>query len=705
MKRPAQTALTGSEPLLLPSPPQADQIVVRRQLHGVELEDPFYWLRERDDPAVIAHLETENAHTEQAMAHTAELRERLYQEMVARIEEDDASVPVKDGEYFYYQRTGQGLQYPIYCRRHGEQGDEEILLDLNRLAESRSYLRLGVLEVSPDHRLLAYSLDEDGSETFTLHLLDLETGELLTDVLHNTARSLVWTNDNRGFYYSILDQQRRPFAARFHRLGTAVEDDEEIYREDDERFFLGLAKTRSRRFVMLEVGSHTTTEVRYLDLEDPEPGFRLFAPRQQGVEVTVDHHGDHFYVLTNEGARNFRLIRTPVDDPRPERWQEIVGHREDVKLDSLELSRHHLALFLRQGGQRAIRILDLGSGVWHSIQLDEPVFAVWPQETREFDSPVLRYLFTSLVTPRSVYEYDMTSRRKTLLKRYRVLGGYDPSHYLCERRFVTTADGARVPVSLVRRRDTPLDGSAPALLYGYGAYGNCIEPYFSSLRLSLLDRGFVYGIAHVRGGGEMGRPWYDDGKLERKPNTFGDFVAVAEMLVEERYTSHDRLAIRGGSAGGMLVGAVLNLRPDLMRAAIAEVPFVDVLNSMLDPNLPLTVIEYEEWGNPEEPEAFETIRSYSPYDNLAAVEYPHMLVTAGLNDPRVQYWEPAKWVAKLRLLKTDDRRQLLRTNMDSGHGGASGRYDALREEAFKMAFLIDVLEASTEPLAWHPSAS
>lgn len=677
--------------------------MVRRSLHGIELSDPFHWLREKEAPEVITHLEAENAYTARCMAHTAELQEHLYREMVERIEEDDVSVPVKDGDYFYYHRTCQGLQYPIYCRRYGEDGDEQLLLDLNRLAEDKSYLRLGVLEVSPDHRLLAYSLDEDGSETFTLHLLDLETGELSRDLIHNTARSLVWTNDSKGFFYSILDEQRRPCAARFHRLGTPEEEDEEIYREDDERFFLGLAKTRSRRFVMLEVGSHTTTEVRYLDLEHPETEFRLFAPRRQGVELTVDHHGEHFYILTNEEARNFRLVRSPIATPQPEHWQELVPHREDVKLDSLELSRDHMALYLRQGGQRNIRILELASMEWHTVEHDEPVFAVWPQESREFDCPVLRYLFTSLVTPRTVYEYDMGSRQKTLRKQYKVLGGYEPRHYTCERHFVTADDGARVPVSLVRRRDTPIDGSAPALLYGYGAYGNCIEPYFSSLRLSLLDRGFVYAIAHVRGGGEMGRPWYDDGKLEHKPNTFSDFAAVAEMLTAEGYTRADRLAIRGGSAGGMLVGAVLNQHPELMAAAIAEVPFLDVLNTMLDPSLPLTVIEYEEWGNPEEPEAFEIIRSYSPYDNLRRVDYPHILVTAGLNDPRVQYWEPAKWVAKLRLLKTDDHRLLLRTNMDSGHGGASGRYDALREEAFKMAFLIDVLGIDPNPVPWaHP---
>ena len=684
--------------------PVARKIPTRRTLHGIALEDDYAWLRDRESREVHEYLEAENRHTDAVMAPTLELQEILYQEMLGRIQEDDVSVPVADGPYLYYARNRTGHQYPIYCRRLGEAGEEEVLLDLNQLAESHDYLKLGVFRVSPDHKLLAYSLDLDGSERFTLHVRDLDGGTLLDDVIENTARSLVWTNDSASFYYTVLDEQRRPHAAWHHRLGEPAGDDSPLFEEEDGRFFMGLGKTRSRRFLILELGSHTTTEVHTLDLESPGAELRCFAPRKQGVELTLAHHDRHFYVLTNEHARNFRLVRVPVDDPDPAGWEEILPHRETVKLESLDVFERHLALYLRQDGLRTIQILTFEDGSWHTVEQRESVHAVWPQENRNFGSSVLRFLYTSLVTPRSIYDYDMDRRERTLLKRYQVLGNFDSNDYVSERRHATAADGTRIPVSVVYRKGTPLGAETPALLYGYGSYGNCIEPYFSSLRLSLLDRGFVYAIAHIRGGGEMGRVWYDEGKLEHKQNTFGDFAAVAEMLEREGLTHRKRLAIRGGSAGGLLVGAVLNQRPELCAAAIAEVPFVDVLNTMLDPSLPLTVIEYEEWGNPEEPEAFDTIRAYSPYDNVAAIDYPHLLVTAGLNDPRVQYWEPAKWVAKLRDVAIADHTLLLRTDMSSGHGGASGRYDALREEAFKMAFLISVLGLAGAPELARPSS-
>ena len=671
-----------------PKPPTAHQEPSFGDWHGERLRDDYAWLRDRDDPRVIEYLEAENAYTEAVTASSQDLQQVLYDEVIARLEEDDASVPVKDGPYFYFHRTEKDRQYPIFCRRRGEDGDEEVILDLNALATDKSYLRLGSLEVSPDHRLLAYSVDENGSERFTLKILDLDTGEHLEDTIENTGRSVEWRNDSRSFYYSTLDDARRPSTAFHHRLGQPSAEDEQVYHEDDERFFLGIGKTRSGRFLVIHLGSHTTSEVRYLDLDDDGAEFRLLAPRQQGVEVSIDHHGDHLYILTNEDALNFRLLRARID--QPDAWEEVIPHRDDVMLDGIDLFRSYLVTYLRRDGLRNIAIMDFATGTWHEIEHHEAVYAVWPQENREFETDTLRFLYTSLVTPRTVYDYRMDSRERTLRKRYAVLGGYDPEVYHSEGRMARSADGTEVPVSIVYRGSDGVDSPRPTLLYGYGSYGNSIDPYFSSPRLSLLDRGFVYAIAHIRGGGEMGRSWYENGKLEHKQNTFDDFIAAAEMLIDEGFTTPQQLSIRGGSAGGLLVGAVLNQRPELFNAAVAEVPFVDVLNTMLDPSLPLTVIEYEEWGNPEHKEAFDRIRAYSPYDNIEAKAYPHLLVTAGINDPRVQYWEPAKWVARLRATRTGDSLLLLKTNMDSGHGGASGRYDAIREEAFKLAFLIEV---------------
>lgn len=677
----------------LPVPPVASSNLQVTRIHDVELADPYAWMRERESPEVLAHLEAENAYTERIMAHTEKLREALYREMVGRIQETDQTVPVRIDDHFYYSRTVEGLQYPIHCRKVGSlEAPEEVLLDLNELAEGKDYLRLGVFEVSPDHRLLAYSLDHDGSERHTLRVLDLESREELPEVIENTGRSLEWAEDSRSFYYSTLDETRRPDKALHHRLGDDPSADEVVYHEADGRFFLSLFKTRSRRFLGIDLSSHTTSEVRYFDQENPEAGWRLLAPRRQDVEMTFDHHSDFLYVLTNEEARNFRLMRVPIATPERERWEEVVPHREEVKLDGVDLFRRHLVLTLRSGGLRRLRIRDLESGEEHEVAFDDPAYTVHLQGNPEHDTGVVRFAYTSLVTPLSVYDYDMASRERTLRKRTEVLGGYDPERYRCERIEATAADGVRVPMSLVYRRGLRRDGTNPALLYGYGSYGVSSEPRFSSTRLSLIDRGFVFAIAHVRGGGELGRGWYEDGKLLAKRNTFGDFVAAAERLIADGYTAPSRLAIRGGSAGGLLIGAVLNQRPELFAAAVAEVPFVDVVNTMLDPSIPLTVIEYEEWGNPEEKDFFDYIRSYSPYDNVGEREYPHLLITGGLHDPRVQYWEPTKWAARLRERKTDGNRVLLKIDLGSGHAGASGRYDALREEAFKQAFLLDILE-------------
>ena len=673
-------------------PPRASRKPFQFELHGQKIDDPYAWLREREAPEVLDYLRAENAYTEAVMAHTEELQESLYQEMVGRLRETDQTVPARLDDYFYYSRTEKGKQYSIHCRKAGDlNAPEEILLDLNRSAEGKSYLRLGAFEISPDHRLLAYSLDETGSERYTLRILDLESGDHLPEEITNTSRSVEWAEDGECLYYVTLDAARRPCAAFRHHLGADPTTDPEIFHEKDERFFLSLYKTRSRRFLVLNLGSHTTTEVHYLDEQDPEVGFRRLRERKQDVEIFLDHHGDHLYLLSNENARNFRLSRAPIGRVGDGDWEEVIPHREDEKIDGVHFFRHHLVVSLRTGGLRNLRICDLRTWEWHSLEHDEPVQTVWCGENLMFDTSELRFVYTSLVTPRTVFDYNMETREKVLRKQDDVLGGYDSSRFQTQRLWVEVGEGVQVPVSLVRRRDLPLDGKAPLLLYGYGAYGHSIDPMFSSIRLSLLERGFVYAIAHIRGGGEMGRAWYEAGRLEHKENTFQDFIAVAEHLVQESYTSPDRLVIRGGSAGGLLMGAVFNLRPDLFAAALAEVPFVDVLNTMLDPSLPLTVIEYEEWGNPEQQPWFDRIRGYSPYENVGRHDYPHLLVTAGLNDPRVQYFEPAKWTARLRSRKTDDQRLLFKVAMDSGHGGASGRYDHLREEAFKVAFLLDVL--------------
>lgn len=661
-------------------------------VHGETRVDEYFWLRERSDPQVIAYLEAENSYTGAVMRHTEPLQERLYQEMRGRIKETDLSVPEQVDDYFYYTRTEAGRQYPILCRKRGGlEASEEILLDQNPLAAEHAYFKIGVSEVSPDHRLLAYSVDTSGAEEFTLYIKDLTTGELLADRMEGTSPGVAWANDSRTLFYTVLDHARRPCRLYRHSLGSSPSTDPLVYFEPDESFFLDVNRTRSRRYLLLDIASHSTSEVRFLNADHPEQPFRVVQPRKPGIEYSVTHHDAHFFITTNDEAPNFQLVRAPVANPSKESWSPVLPYRPAVKLDGVEAFRSHLAVLEREAGLRQIRILDLGSGQEHLIPFPEPVYTVRAHENPEFETNLFRFTYTSLVTPSSVVEYNMAGRTWTIRKQTEVLGGYDPSLYRTERVFATAADGEEVAISLVYRAPIRLVGERPLLLNGYGAYGLSYDPSFSSNILSLLDRGFVVAIAHVRGGEEMGRAWYEGGKLLNKRSTFTDFIACAEHLVDKGYTASDRLAINGGSAGGLLMGAVANLRPDLFRVVLAEVPFVDVVNTMLDASLPLTVIEYDEWGNPNDPAAYSYIRSYSPYDNIEAKGYPHMMVTGGLNDPRVAYWEPAKWTARLRARKTDGNRLLLRTNMGAGHGGASGRFDFLREIAFKYAFMLDVL--------------
>ncbi|HEV7366838.1 MAG TPA: S9 family peptidase [Gemmatimonadales bacterium] len=683
---------TLSRPPVEPHHPPVARVVPRVEtLHGETRVDDYFWLRDRSNPEVLDYLNAENRYTRAVMQHTEGLQELLFQEMRGRIKETDLSVPERIDDYFYYSRTETGGQYPILCRRRGSlDAAEEILLDQNPLASDHPYFRLGASEVSPDHRLLAYSVDITGAEEFRLYIKDLATGELLRERIERTSHGVAWANDSRTLFYTVLDQARRPCSLYRHVVGSDASQDPMVYFEPDASFFLDVSRTRSRRYVLLDLSSHSTSEVRFVSADQPNEPFRLVQPRRAGVEYSVTHHDDRFFITTNDAAPNFRLMEAPVASPSQEHWTPVLPYRPQVKLDSTDAFRQHLVIYEREAGLRQIRVLDLASGADHLIPFPEPVYTVRAHANPEFDTTLLRFTYTSLVTPSSVVEYDLALRSWNVRKQTEVRG-YDPSLYRSERRFATAPDGTQVPVSLVYRAPLEFDGRRPLHLNGYGAYGLSYDPVFSSNSLSLLDRGFVVAVAHVRGGDEMGRAWYDGGRLLQKRSSFTDFIAAAEYLVAEGFTSCDRLVINGGSAGGLLMGAVTNLRPELFRVVLAEVPFVDVVNTMLDATLPLTIIEYDEWGNPNDPAAYSYIRSYSPYDNIESKDYPHMLVTGGLNDPRVAYWEPAKWTAKLRAKKTDRNRLLLRTNMGAGHGGASGRYDFLREVAFKYAFMLDVL--------------
>jgi oligopeptidase B len=681
------------------TPPVAEKRPHVTKIHGQELHDDYHWLRYREDAAVISYLEAENAYTDAMTAHTAGLRKKLYDEMLGRIVEDDSSVPARKGDYWYYTRTETGKAYAIHCRKRGGlDGAEEVLLDVNALAEGKDYTKVGVLDVSPDHKVLAYSVDETGAERYVMHFKDLATGEVHAERIPDTYYSSAWASDSRTFFYTVVDEASRPWRLYRHVVGTDGKQDVLVHEEADDAYFLSVGRTRSEAYILAELESAVTTEVLYLDATKPEGKFVPVHPRQQGMEYEVDHHGDRFFILSNEGAQNFKLLEAPAATPSKEHWKEVIAHREDVTLTSVEAFAGHLVILERERGlpQLRVRPLTAEGGEEHLIAIDEATYDAWPDDNPEFATTTLRYGFESLVTPESVFDYDMVARTREL-KKQKEVRGYDKAGYTSERVWAKAKDGVEVPISLVRAKGTKQDGKAPFLLYGYGSYGISYEPAFSSNWLSLLDRGFTVGIAHVRGGGDMGRKWKDDGKFEKKMNTFTDFIACAEHLVAKGYTAADRLAISGGSAGGLLMGAVANLRPDLFAVVEAHVPFVDVINTMLDETIPLTVIEWEEWGNPNEPGPFKTMIAYSPYDNVTAKAYPTILIRAGLNDPRVQYWEPAKWTAKLRALKTDDNLLVLKTNMGAGHGGASGRYGRLEERAFDYAFVVDQLARVLEP--------
>lgn len=676
------------------TPPIAPIKPTELTLHDHTRVDNYFWLRERENPDVIAYLEAENEYTQAMMGHTEGLQERLYAEMIGRIQETDSTAPYKHGDYYYYSRTVEGLQYDIYCRKQGSpDADEEVLLDLNELAKAYDYLKLGVFAVSPDHKLLAYSLDTTGGERLTLFVKDLENGRLLPDQIEDTSYAVVWANDNKTLFYTKNDATWRSYKLFRHTLGTPVADDVEIHHETSERHSVYIGKTRDQHYLILHVRSIETSENHFLDANDPTGDFQPIAPRRSGHRYRVDHRNGRFYIRTNrDGATNYKLMTTPVDQPDEANWQEFLPHRDDFLLEDMDLFARHLVVHGRNNGLQTITIHPFGEDDSHEVEFPEPVYALRGAPNREFDTDTLRFTYTSLTTADSVYDYQMDSRQRTLIKQKPVLGGYDPAHYRSQRLFATAADGTQIPISLFHHADIDLAaGPHPCLLYGYGSYGASMSPAFNSDRLSLVDRGVIFAIAHIRGGQEMGRHWYDQGKFLHKRNTFTDFIACAEHLITHEITSPQQLAINGRSAGGLLMGAVVTMRPDLFHVVVAGVPFVDVVTTILDESLPLSAIEFEEWGNPNDKEFYDYMLSYSPYDNTTAQDYPHLLITAGLNDPRVQYWEPAKWTAKLRTLKTDDNWLLLKTHMGAGHFSASGRYDYLKDIAFDFAFILDRL--------------
>jgi len=666
----------------------------RLEHHGNVRVDDYYWLNQRDDPNVIEYLEAENEYVEEMTAHIKDLEDELFEEIRGRIKEDDSSVPYKLNDYFYYTRFEEGQEYPIYARRRESmEAPEEIMLDVNDLAEGHGFFSVSGVSVSSGQDILAFTQDTVGRRIYEVRFKNLTTGEMLPEIISNVTSNIAWAEDNRTLFYTRQEAETlRWFQIFRHTLGTDPSEDELVYEEADEEFSSFVFKTKSKRFLMIGSQQTLSSEFRYLEATDPTGEFQVFAPRERDHEYDVDHFQGKFYIRTNFEAENFRLMETPVTDTRKQNWSELIPHRENVLLSSFEIFAGHLVLAERSEALMQLRIIPWDGTGEHYLDFGEPTYWAGIGTNPNFDTPILRYNYTSMTTPSSVIDYDMNTRESTLMKREEVLGGFDPEDYETERLWATAPDGVRVPISLVYHTGIERDGSNPLLLYGYGSYGFSMDATFSSARLSLLDRGFVYAIAHVRGGQEMGRWWYEDGKLLKKKNTFTDFIACAEHLVEQGYTNESVLFAMGGSAGGLLMGAVTNMRPDLFRGIVATVPFVDVVTTMLDESIPLTTSEYDEWGNPNEKEYYDYMLSYSPYDNVEAKDYPNLLVMTGLHDSQVQYWEPAKWVAKLRAMKTDDNVILLKTNMEAGHGGASGRFRRLRETALQYAFMIDLAQ-------------
>jgi oligopeptidase B len=673
----------------LPSPPVAKKIPHVTEINGHQLTDNYFWLREKSNPEVRAYLEAENAYTDALMKPTEPLQKKLYDEMLSRVKETDVEVPYKEGDFFYYIRTEAGKQYPIRCRKKiSADASEEVLLDVNELAKGQAFMTVQAFTVSTDGNLLAYSYDNTGFRQFNLAVKDLRTGQTLTDHAERVG-SVVWANDNRTVFYTQEDAvSKRQYRLYRHTVGSS-DPDTVVYEEPDEKFTVRAFKTRSEAYIIMELRSHTTSEARYIPAKDPAADWKTIEPRRQGVEYYADHNADSFYIRANDTGRNFRLVTAPVTDPGSKNWHEAMAHNAAIMLDEMDMFRSFLVLYERENGLPQIRVVDLRNGHSRRLSFPEPAYDVRPYTNRVYDTSEFRYAYESPITPASVFSYDMETGASQMLKQKEVPGGYDRNKYEVEQIYTTASDGTKIPVSVLHLKGAKLDGAGPLYLYGYGSYGISLDMWFSSNIFSLVDRGVTYAVAHIRGGGEMGKAWHDAGKMMNKKNTFSDFTAVAEDLTKRGYGSKDKLVIEGGSAGGLLMGAVLNLRPDLFHAAVVKVPFVDVMNTMLDESLPLTVGEFEEWGNPKEKPAFDYMITYSPYDNVEAKAYPNMLVKTSFNDSQVMYWEPAKYVAKMRATRTDHNTLIFKTNLSpAGHGGASGRYDRLHEASFDYAYIL-----------------
>lgn len=670
--------------------PKAPQKPTVLETHGHQRIDPFYWMNDRENPEVIAYLNAENTYLEKIMKPTEDFQKRLFEEMKGRIKENDQSVPYFKSGYFWYVRYRTGGEYPIYCRKvKSLENQEEVILDVNELAEGKSYYQVGGSATAPNQKLLAFAADEVGRRIYTIYFKNLETGEIFDESIPNVTGNFAWSSDNQTLFYSKQDPETlRSFRIYKHQLGSDSSEDQLVYEEKDEEFSCVVHKTKSEKFILIHSESTISSEIRFIPADEPHGEFTLLQQRIPHLEYAADHYGDHFYIRTNHQAQNFKLVKAPITNPSLDQWQDVIAHRSEVLLEDFDLFAEFLVTQERSNGLTQIQIKPW-QGDSHSLEFEDETYTAWISTNPEFETSTLRFGYNSLVVPSSVYDYDMNSRERKLLKQQEVVGGYDPKAYHSERIWAKAEDGVAVPISLVYKKSFfSLNGQNPLLLYAYGSYGYSMDAYFSSNRLSLLDRGFVFAIAHIRGGEDLGRSWYENGKLLKKKNTFSDFIACAEHLIAENYTNPSHLYAMGGSAGGLLMGTVINWKPELFHGAIANVPFVDVVTTMLDESIPLTTGEFQEWGNPKNATFYDYMLSYSPYDNVEAKNYPNLLVTSGLHDSQVQYWEPTKWVAKLRDLKTDQNLLLLYTNMEAGHGGASGRFSALKEIALEYAFLL-----------------
>ena len=664
-------------------------------IHGDTRIDPYFWLNQRENPAVLEYLKAENDYTEESLKHLKKFKEDLFQEMKGRIKEEDQSVPYKDNGYYYITRYKTGQEYPIFARKKETlEAPEELLLNVNELAEPHDFYNIGGLSVSSNNQLLAYSEDTVSRRIYTIRFKDLKTGELLKDEIPNTSGGITWANDNKTIFYTKKDETLRPYKIFKHRLGTDSSKDEEVFHEKDPTFRTFIYKTKSKKFLVIGSAQTLSNEYRILEADQPDGEFRIFQKRERKLEYSIAHYQDKFYVHTNLEAPNFRLMETPDTKTNKENWQEVIPHRKEVLLEDLDIFQDYLVLSERKAGITQIRVMPW-EGKEHYIDFGEDAFLAYTGQNREFDTDTLRVGYQSMTTPPTTYDYQMDSREFKLLKQQEILGGFKPEDYHSERLYAPSRDGQQIPISLVYKKGFEKNGQSPLLLYAYGSYGHSMEPYFSSVRLSLLDRGFAFAIAHIRGGEEMGRHWYENGKLLKKKNTFFDFIDCGKFLIDQKYVAQDQLYAMGGSAGGLLIGAVMNMEPDLWRGLVAAVPFVDVITTMLDDSIPLTTGEYDEWGNPNDKTYYDYIKSYSPYDNVEAKDYPAMMVTTGFHDSQVQYWEPAKWVAKLRVTKTDKNPLYMHTNLEAGHGGASGRFQRLKEVALEYAFLLDLAKKCT----------